>query len=240
MKALVIEDDDITRQLFVEALRDCGFDASSAGTAEDAVNVWREGPFDLITLDVGLSGEATGLEFCRWLRLQEKGEECFVLAITGRSDPEDLKEILDAGADDYLPKPVKMEVLLVRLAVADAHIAVSRQHREAAESSRHNAECFRALQELTYDAVVEIDRLEDRVLTANEAATDLLGWSPDDLQRRRAEEFLPEWPAIKGADFAERETQVVNEDGTKLAVQLRTRSMTFRGSETTLCVFRLA
>jgi DNA-binding response OmpR family regulator len=236
MRALVIEDDEMTNQLFVEALGDCGYEACGVISAEDAVRLWSEGGFHLVTLDVGLPG-ASGLEFCRWLRLQDGGEDAFVMAITGHDEPEDLRVILDAGADDYLPKPTSMDLLLVRLAIADKQLTDRLERRRAEALSQHSVQCFQALQDLCSDAVLTIDREEDRILTVNPSVGRLLGWAHDQLPRRRAEAVFPEWDRIKQAPESVTRTRAMMYDGSLVSVDLRAQGLWFAEVNAVLCVF---
>ncbi|MEM1057821.1 MAG: response regulator transcription factor [Verrucomicrobiota bacterium] len=130
MKALVVEDDAATNELFVEALGDGGFTVEAAADAEAAIAKYRPDAYALITLDLNLPG-MDGLEFCRWLRSQPQGEDPYVIAITGRAEPEDLQEVLKAGIDDYIAKPVTLEKFFVRLAMAQAAFARQEKYRQA-------------------------------------------------------------------------------------------------------------
>jgi len=129
MKAIVIEDDAATNDLFVEALGDGGFTVDGATDAETAMKMFKPEEHHLITLDLNLPG-MDGLEFCRWLRSQPQGEDPYVIAITGRAEPDDLQQVLKAGIDDYIPKPVTLDKLFVRLAVAQAHFLRMAKYRD--------------------------------------------------------------------------------------------------------------
>lgn len=132
MKAMVIEDDAATNELFVEALGDGGFEVVGVPDAEAAVKAFEPEKIHLITLDLGLPG-MDGLEFCRWLRAQPHGEDPYVIAITGRSEPDDLAQVLKAGMDDFIPKPVTLDKLYIRLAVAEAHFVRMERYRQSCD-----------------------------------------------------------------------------------------------------------
>ncbi len=59
---------------------------------------------------------------CRQLRAQERGDELFVVLVTARSNTSDLEQALEAGANDYLTKPLDLGLLNVRLSVAERQI----------------------------------------------------------------------------------------------------------------------
>jgi DNA-binding response OmpR family regulator len=77
-----------------------------------------------------------GLELCRRIRSAERGDEAFILVITARDQTEDLTAVLDAGADDYMSKPVTPDNLNARLRIAERRIGVNAARRSAEEKLR--------------------------------------------------------------------------------------------------------
>lgn len=120
-KTLVIEDDRPTRMLLGRILRARGHLVHDCESAEAAIEVLDKEFFPLITLDIQLPG-MSGLEFAKILRSRDNGDSYYILVGTGNSRPEDLRAILDAGADDYIAKPYHPGLLDVRLSVAEASI----------------------------------------------------------------------------------------------------------------------
>lgn len=98
-----------------------GHEVVGCESAEVALERLEKEDFPLITLDIQLPG-MSGLELCRKLRSQSQGAYVYILVGTGNSRPEDLREILDAGADDYIGKPYNPGLLDVRLTVAEAAV----------------------------------------------------------------------------------------------------------------------
>ena len=94
------------------------YDLEVAGSAEGARRLLAEGssaPFDALLLDIELPDQS-GLDLLRGLR--DAGDRTPVLILTGRDTDEDVVRGLDAGADDYLVKPVSAAVLKARLRAA--------------------------------------------------------------------------------------------------------------------------
>ena len=110
------------RGLLRELLCERDHEVTAVSSAEEALRAHAEAPFQLMLVDWTLPGRS-GLELCREVRAQAGGEDVFILVITGRKKPEDLASILDAGASDYLPKPVDPEILETRLLIAERAIA---------------------------------------------------------------------------------------------------------------------
>lgn len=121
LKVLVVEDDRPTRLLLERMIRARGHEVSGCDSAEEACNLLGESFFPLIVLDIQLPG-MSGLDFSRLLREHSQGKHYYILVGTGNNRPDDLQEILDAGADDYIGKPYHPGLLDVRLAVAEAAV----------------------------------------------------------------------------------------------------------------------
>ena len=64
----------------------------------------------------------SGVDLCRQLRAQPNGDEMFILLVTARADTADLEQALEAGANDYLTKPLDPDLLNVRISVAEHRI----------------------------------------------------------------------------------------------------------------------
>jgi DNA-binding response OmpR family regulator len=90
-----------------------GYDIEIAGTAREAGRLLGQpGSFDVVLLDVMLP-DSDGFTICREMRAN--GNYTPVLMLTARGQPNDRVEGLEAGADDYLPKPFELDELLARV-----------------------------------------------------------------------------------------------------------------------------
>ena len=112
MRVLVVEDEVKMARLLRRGLVDEGHAADVAATGDDALWMVRAAEYDAIVLDVMLPG-LDGVEVCR--RLRASGVWAPVLMLTARDGVDDRVAGLDAGADDYLPKPFSFAELLARL-----------------------------------------------------------------------------------------------------------------------------
>ncbi|PYE84229.1 response regulator transcription factor [Pseudoroseicyclus aestuarii] len=112
-KILLVDDDDDLREALSEQLvMTEEFDVFEAGNGHDAMAQIKAGLFDLVILDVGLP-DTDGRELCRLMRKQ--GVKCPILILTGHDTDSDTILGLDAGANDYVTKPMKFPVLLARI-----------------------------------------------------------------------------------------------------------------------------
>jgi two-component system, OmpR family, response regulator len=112
MRILVVEDDARIARDIVTTLEAAGYAVETAGDGEDA---WFRGDteeYDLVVLDLGLP-KMDGLAVLK--RWRAAGRSMPVLVLTARGTWAERVEGIDAGADDYLPKPFQMEELLARI-----------------------------------------------------------------------------------------------------------------------------
>ena len=112
---LLVEDDAAIAEPLVRALRREGYDVETETTGEDALARMGDGGVDLVLLDLGLPG-LDGIEVCR--RLRASGEKVPIVMLTARTEEVDTVVGLDAGADDYVTKPVRLAELLARVRAA--------------------------------------------------------------------------------------------------------------------------
>lgn len=108
---LVIDDDRRIRELLSRYLADNGFRVSVAADASEARARLQALEFDLLIVDVMMPGE-TGVSFTRTLR---QASHVPVLMLTALAETEHRIDGLEAGADDYLPKPFEPRELLLRI-----------------------------------------------------------------------------------------------------------------------------
>jgi two-component system response regulator MprA len=112
MRILVVDDDQAVRDSLRRSLAFNGYEVELAADGLQALEaIARQRP-DLAVLDV-MMPRLDGLEACR--RLRSAGEDLPILVLTARDTVSDRVAGLDAGADDYLPKPFALEELLARL-----------------------------------------------------------------------------------------------------------------------------
>lgn len=108
---LLVDDDELLRRSAAFNLQQNGFRVSTAATAEDALLLARRDPPHLILLDIGLP-KMDGVEA---LRRFQKQAATPVIFVTARRSELDQILGLELGADDYITKPFKFEILLARI-----------------------------------------------------------------------------------------------------------------------------
>ncbi|MGD9918965.1 MAG: response regulator transcription factor [Paenirhodobacter sp.] len=111
MRVLAVEDDPRIAADLAAALGETGFRVESCGDGEAAWFLGDTEDYDLVVLDLGLP-RLDGLTVLK--RWRANGREMPVIVLTARSTWTERVEGIDAGADDYLPKPFRMEELVAR------------------------------------------------------------------------------------------------------------------------------
>jgi len=102
VRILLVEDDDVLRDVMQSSLRDADHRIDVAATAALARHLWRVQPYDAVLLDLNLP-DGSGLSVLREARARGDGTPVLVLTAHNRTDERIAG--LDAGADDYLGKP---------------------------------------------------------------------------------------------------------------------------------------
>ncbi len=141
MQTLLVDDDVEMRLLLGEVLRARGHEVLACADAETAWAAYQEEAYPLALLDLSLPG-MDGLQLCRQMRTLPHGDGSIILVITGRDQSEDLEAVLEAGANDYLAKPVDISLLDVRLTIAEqqVHMLTERKRAEAALARAYERE----------------------------------------------------------------------------------------------------
>jgi two-component system, cell cycle response regulator len=113
-RVLVVDDSLTIRELIADYLSDAGYIIETAERAEDGWEMVCQTPPDLIISDWSMIG-LTGIELCRRIRQDPALDHIYFLLLTAREDSADLVEGLDAGADEFLSKPIHREELRARV-----------------------------------------------------------------------------------------------------------------------------
>jgi two-component system response regulator MprA len=109
---VIAEDDRAVRESVTRALELEGYDVTAVADGAAALETASGDGVDLLVLDLGMP-HVDGLTVCR--RLRSQGSRLPILVLTARTEVADRVSGLDAGADDYLPKPFSLDELLARL-----------------------------------------------------------------------------------------------------------------------------
>jgi two-component system KDP operon response regulator KdpE len=123
-RILVVDDDSQIRRVMRVTLTAQGYEVSDAKSGEEALERLRCEKYDLVLLDMNMSGMG-GIKICRTLRSGRHGFELAIIMLTVRDAEKDKVDALDAGADDFVTKPFSMPELLARIRAALRRVPVN-------------------------------------------------------------------------------------------------------------------
>ena len=113
-RILVVDDNDSNRDLLCRRLTHEGHDVTSAGSGIEALGILDEASFDLLLLDLIMPG-MNGIEVLERLKSDPRTRDIPVIMISGLSETDAVIRCIDAGAEDYLPKPFNLVLLRARI-----------------------------------------------------------------------------------------------------------------------------
>jgi DNA-binding response OmpR family regulator len=147
--------DDATREFLAAGLRELGYVITAVADGADAWAAYQQMHVPLVLIDVDVT-RLSGLDVCRRIRAADPSRETFIIACAGQAAQEDLATVLEAGADDYLAKPVTTESLRARLAIAARRLADDAARR-LAEAELARARWLAGIGEMTIALQHEIN-----------------------------------------------------------------------------------
>lgn len=113
-KILIADDDPVNLQVLTDLLQMNGYQVKSAEDGVKAVKLGLEERFDLAVIDIMMPG-MSGYEVCKTLRQKQSPIELPILLLSARNQPGDISAGFEAGANDFVTKPIEREVLLSRI-----------------------------------------------------------------------------------------------------------------------------
>lgn len=118
MKILITDDELISRTKLVKQITALGHETIIATNGKEALGLWKKNRPQMVITD-WVMPEMTGLELIKEIKRLQGSIYCYVILITSQDDTEHLVTGIEAGADDFLPKPFVKEVLNVRIKAAE-------------------------------------------------------------------------------------------------------------------------
>jgi phosphoserine phosphatase RsbU/P len=118
MNILIAEDDAVSRRILEKVLNNWGHSVTCCEDGDSAWELFEKGEFRLVISD-WMMPELDGLELCRKVRSVKRNDYCYFILLTAKATRENYMEGMDAGADDYLTKPLNTDELRIRLRVAE-------------------------------------------------------------------------------------------------------------------------
>jgi two-component system NtrC family sensor kinase len=175
VRVLIVEDDTYLAEMFQHLLASEEFSTLVASSGEEALQILRDGPrwsgpVDLVLLDILMPG-LSGYDVCRSIKGDARLKHIPVIMVTALGSVEERVTGLEAGADDYVPKPFRREELVARvkalLRMSEMEREMARLYQESELRAAHIHDVYRTFfTELR--AIVEFDRASLALLDASE------------------------------------------------------------------------
>jgi diguanylate cyclase (GGDEF)-like protein len=141
MRILVVDDEPLSRQVLQAAVEQFGHKWTAAQNGQAAWQCYSQDRPDVLITDLMMPG-LDGLELCRRVRADAQAGYTYIILVTVLSDRQDIVRGMDAGADDYLVKPLQVFDLQTRLIAAqrvtDLHAELDRHRAQLAHLARHD------------------------------------------------------------------------------------------------------
>lgn len=147
-RVLLVDDSRVQRRILSLSLKRDGYDVIEAASGQEALDICRDDPPDLILSDWMMPG-MSGLEFCRAFRELSTENYGYFILLTSKSEKTEVAQGFDAGADDFLTKPVNGYELRARISAAER---ILRMERELTDKNKVISETLDELQRL-YDSL---------------------------------------------------------------------------------------
>ena len=123
---LVVDDSRLQRRIVATMLKKWGYSVREAESGTEALQMCAQASPDLVMSDWMMPG-MDGLEFCRAFRAQSRSHYGYFILLTSKGEKEEIATGLDAGADDFLTKPVNAGELRARIAAGERIVRMERE-----------------------------------------------------------------------------------------------------------------
>jgi DNA-binding NarL/FixJ family response regulator len=188
---LIADDDAASREILETRLRAGGYRILTAHDGQEALALAQEHQPDLILLDI-MMPRMTGIEACRQMKADPALPFVPVIMVTARAGSEDVVAGLEAGADEYLTKPIDAASLVARvrsmLRIKALHDTTREQASQLERQTAELAEWNRTLEQRVQDQVMELARVAHlKRFFAPQLVDLLLSEGPDVLASHRRE-----------------------------------------------------
>jgi class 3 adenylate cyclase/CheY-like chemotaxis protein len=191
-RILIADDNPDNLDIFQTRLALHGYEILTATDGEEALEIARGKHPDLILLDI-MMPKMDGIEVCRQLKADPSLPFMPIIMVTAKADSKDIVAGLEAGGDDYLPKPVDQAALVARvksmLRIKALHDTVQAQAARLEAQATQLAEWNRTLEQRVQEQVTQLERLGrlKRFFSPHLAELIVAGGAEDPLKTHRRE-----------------------------------------------------
>lgn len=180
---LVVDDVDDNRTIMTRVLKRAGHNVIGAANGRDALGVVDNYPIDAVVLDVNMPG-MSGFEVLERIRDHYAPLELPVIMATVNDSSQDVVHGLERGANDYLGKPIDLDIL-------EARVQTQVWAKKSFEALNEASLVYRAVVDSAFEVVVHLTQALT-LYFVSPASRRLLGYAPADLDRTAFADLIPE------------------------------------------------
>lgn len=184
MKILAVDDNRTNLHILQVFLKKLGHEVILAENGEEAVSRFETDVPDLVLLDI-MMPVMDGFEAARRIKSMSRDRWTPLIFLSALNRDENLVEGLDAGADDYLTKPINFVVLEAKLRSMQRSLSMQQESIDALRR-------LQAISDNVLDAIVTIDQ-SGNIIAANRSTEKIFGWSSSELLGSHLSKLLPEF-----------------------------------------------
>lgn len=182
MKVLAVDDNRTNLHILQVFLKKLGHEVITAENGEEAVRRFEEESPDLVLLDI-MMPVMDGFEAARRIKAMNREQWTPVIFLSALNRDENLVEGLDAGADDYLTKPINFVVLEAKLRSMQRSLAMQQTSIDALRR-------VQAISDNVLDAIVTTDQ-QGIIVSLNKSTERIFGWASAELLNQNINVILP-------------------------------------------------
>jgi signal transduction histidine kinase len=155
MKVLIAEDDPASQTLLELFLKKLGYEVITAENGSQAWDLLKKHQPPMIISD-WMMPEMDGMTLCRKIRSTPSNQYCYIIILTAMDKKQDLIQMLNAGADDYIIKPFNSEELRVRIQAGERIINLENEHKQLEQTLVESRNKIRTLNDKLNEAYFQV------------------------------------------------------------------------------------
>ncbi|MCZ4352066.1 fused response regulator/phosphatase [Roseovarius aestuarii] len=163
-QVLVVDDSRLQRRILAASLKKWGFQITEASSGDEALQICHDSPPDLVLSDWMMPG-MSGPEFCRYFRDMQRDSYGYFILLTSKSNKSEIACGLDAGADDFLTKPVNAGELRARIAAGERILRMERELTEKNRLVKSPLDTIQALYDSLDRDLIEAKKLQQSLVS---------------------------------------------------------------------------
>jgi two-component system NtrC family sensor kinase len=179
MQILIVEDDLISRMMLKKIIEEMGHSVIMAENGEEAMALFNSHPIQ-ITITDWVMPKMDGLELCRTIRSHSQDRYIYIIILTAKDNKQDLIEVFEAGADDYVTKPFDPEELRARVQTSERIINLEESYKYLQNVLIESRNKVRIVFDSLYEEIFAVDQ-HRKLVSANRRFVKRIGGTYEEL-----------------------------------------------------------